>query len=43
VEKEENKDKKKFMLIGVDKPVKIKVKFYECAEEKTLKVSFIKK
>lgn len=35
-------EKKKFELIG-ENGVRIKVKFFECPEEKTLKVSFIKK
>jgi len=43
VEAQRQEDKKKFVLVGVDKKVTIKVKFFECTEEKTLKISFIKK
>ena len=38
-----NEEKKKFELVSTEHNVRIKVKFFECPEEKTLKVSFIKK
>lgn len=38
-----NEEKKKFELTSSEHNVRIKVKFHECPEEKTLKVSFIKK
>jgi len=38
-----NEEKKKFELVSTEHNVRIKVKFFECPEEKTLKISFIKK
>lgn len=40
---ERDEDKKKFLLVNEEKGVSIKVKFFECPEDRTLKVSFIKK
>jgi hypothetical protein len=38
-----NEEKKKFELVAVENNTRIKVKFFESPEERTLKVSFIKK
>jgi len=43
VETSRDEGKKKFTLVGVERQVTIKVKFFECREEKTLKVSLLKK
>lgn len=43
LEAERDENKKKFELIGTENNVRIKVKFFDSPEEKTLKVSFIKK
>ena len=38
-----DESKKKFLLKSEDQKLIVKVKFFECPEEKTLKISLIKK
>jgi serine/threonine protein kinase len=42
-EAQRDEDKKKFMLVNEEKGMNIKVKFFDCKEEATLKISFVKK
>jgi hypothetical protein len=39
---ERDEEKKKFVLVNEEHDIRIKVKFFECPEEKALKISFIK-